>query len=81
MVKSTDTEKQPQATTSATNVPDPSKRSEAEGNKATEFNGNPNPEATRSGPFGPKDDTPMRLKKVEGPTGKDQRDEAQRKKE
>lgn len=41
-------------------------RTEAQGRKATMFDGNPNPEGTNS-PAQNKDDTPMRLKKTEGP--------------
>lgn len=36
---------------------------EAKGEKATQFDGNPNVEQAPEGPFGPKDDTPWRLKK------------------
>lgn len=38
-------------------------RQEAEGRKATQFDGNPNPEGASSSLLGPKDDTPMILRK------------------
>lgn len=38
-------------------------RQEAEGQKATQFDGNPNPEGAPSSPLGPKDDTPTILGK------------------
>jgi len=38
-------------------------KDEAEGRKATQFDGNPNVEKASDGPFGPQDDTPWRLKK------------------
>ena len=34
--------------------------------KATRFDGNPNPQGAQSETLKPKDDTPMRLKKTEG---------------
>ncbi|RTZ40937.1 hypothetical protein EKL30_14670 [Candidimonas sp. SYP-B2681] len=40
---------------------------EAEGKKATQFDGNPNPQGAPSSTFGPKDDTPMKLEKTDGP--------------
>lgn len=43
------------------------KRQEAEGRKATQFDGNPNPQGAVTTALGPKDDTPSKLKKVEGP--------------
>ena len=36
---------------------------EAKGEKATQFDGNPNVEQAPEGPLGPQDDTPWRLKK------------------
>ncbi len=36
------------------------------GDKATQFDGNPSPEAAPSSPLKPKDDTPMKLKKKDG---------------
>ena len=42
-------------------------RKEAENNKVTQFDGNPNPQGTETTPLGPKDDTPFKLDKVEGP--------------
>lgn len=48
---------------------DPAKkcdREEAKGHKATQFDGNPNPQGTDYTTFGPKDDTPMKLEKIEG---------------
>jgi len=42
-------------------------RQEAEKQKATQFDGNPNPEGASVSTFGPKDDTPMKLEKVKGP--------------
>jgi len=38
-------------------------RQEAKGQKATQFDGNPNPEGAPSSPLGPKDDTPTILGK------------------
>lgn len=43
------------------------KRQKAEGQKATQFDGSPNPQGARSSAFKPEDDTPARLKKTEGP--------------
>jgi len=40
---------------------------EAQGQKATRFDGNPNPTGAESSVLRPKDDTPIRLKKNEGP--------------
>ncbi len=40
---------------------------EAQGQKATLFDGNPNPTGADSSVLRPKDDTPIRLKKTEGP--------------
>lgn len=40
---------------------------EAKGQKATQFDGSPNPQGTSSSALKPKDDTPMTLKKSEGP--------------
>lgn len=47
--------------------PGPS-REDATDNKATQFDGNPNPKGVESGLFGPRDDTPAFLKKKSGPT-------------
>ncbi len=38
-------------------------RQEAEGRKATQFDGNPNPQGAPSSPLKPQDDTPMTLGK------------------
>lgn len=46
---------------------DGSRREEAEGQKATQFDGNPSPQGAPSSPLKPKDDTPGLLKKTEGP--------------
>lgn len=46
--------------------PEPS-REEATGNKATQFDGNPNPKGVDAGVLGPKDDTPAFLEKKSGP--------------
>ncbi len=40
-----------------------SDRQEAQGQKATQFDGNPNPQGAPSSPLGPKDDTPTILGK------------------
>lgn len=40
-------------------------RAEADRERATRFDGNPNPEPAPDGVLGPKDDTPWRLKKKE----------------
>ena len=44
-----------------------SSRQEAQGHKSTQYDGNPNPQGTSSGALGPKDDTPLTLKKKSGP--------------
>jgi hypothetical protein len=44
-----------------------SKRKEAQGEKATRLDGNPNPKGASSSPLKPKDDTPFVLKKTSGP--------------
>ena len=47
-----------------TAAPDKQKlRDEAEGQKATQFDGNPNVQQTEDRTFGPKDDTPWKLTK------------------
>lgn len=45
----------------------PASRTEAAGNKATQYDGNPNPKGDETGVLGPKDDTPAFLKKKTGP--------------
>ena len=42
-------------------------RKEAEGEKATQLDGNPNPKGAPSSPLKPQDDTPFMLKKTSGP--------------
>lgn len=42
-------------------------RQDAEGQKATRFDGSPSPQGASSDTLKPKDDTPLRLKKKEGP--------------
>jgi len=42
-------------------------RDEAEGNKATRFDGDPTPKAAARSAFKPKDDTPLILEKKSGP--------------
>ncbi|MFW7343691.1 hypothetical protein V0R37_19360 [Pollutimonas sp. H1-120] len=42
-------------------------RQESQGRKATQFNGNPNPQGAHSSALKPKDDTPAKLDKSEGP--------------
>ncbi|UYO92335.1 hypothetical protein [Pollutimonas sp. M17] len=42
-------------------------RQEAQGGKATQFDGSPAPQGSASTSFKPKDDTPAKLKKSEGP--------------
>lgn len=42
-------------------------RLEAEGQKATRFDGHPNPQGAASDTLKPRDDTPMKLEKKEGP--------------
>lgn len=44
-----------------------SSRAEAQGQKATLYDGNPTPQGADSSVFKPKDDTPMLLKKTKGP--------------
>lgn len=46
---------------------DGSKRQQAEGQKATQFDGNPSPQGAPSSALKPKDDTPGLLKKTKGP--------------
>lgn len=43
------------------------RRQEAEGQKATRFDGSASPKGASSDTLKPKDDTPMKLKKKEGP--------------
>lgn len=43
------------------------RRQEAEGQKATRFDGSSSPKGAASDTLKPKDDTPMKLKKKEGP--------------
>jgi len=45
-------------------------RQEAKGQKATQFDGNPNPEGASSSTFKPADDTPLRLHKEKMTRGK-----------
>ncbi|WP_143705484.1 hypothetical protein [Pollutimonas subterranea] len=40
---------------------------DAKGEKATQFDGNPNPQGAPSSPLKPKDDTPFFLEKTSGP--------------
>lgn len=44
-----------------------SSHKDAEGEKATQFDGNPNPQGAPSSPLKPKDDTPFFLEKTSGP--------------
>lgn len=44
-----------------------SSQKDAKGEKATQFDGNPNPEGAPSSPLKPKDDTPFFLEKTSGP--------------
>lgn len=44
-----------------------SARAEATGDKATQFDGDPSPQAAPSTPLKPQDDTPFLLKKKSGP--------------
>lgn len=46
---------------------DVDKRKTAQDDKATRFDGDPNPKGSKSDVFKPKDDTPFRLKKKDGP--------------
>lgn len=46
---------------------DPNKRAKAEGEKATQFDGDPSPKGSKSKAFKPEDDTPFTLKKKSGP--------------
>jgi len=48
-------------------APPNASRAEAAGNKATRFDGNPNPKGEETGVLGPKDDTPAFLEKKPGP--------------
>lgn len=49
------------------NPEDKRDRKEAENQKVTQFDGNPNPQGTQTHLLGPKDDTPLKLDKVKGP--------------
>jgi hypothetical protein len=49
------------------NVHSDSRRAEATDDKATQFDGDPNPKAAPSTPLKPQDDTPFLLKKKSGP--------------
>jgi len=48
-------------------APPSASRTEAAGNKATRYDGNPNPQGKETGVLGPKDDTPAFLEKKSGP--------------
>jgi hypothetical protein len=60
---------QEQSRESAQATPSPKKTSADTDHKATQFDGNPNPQSSESEPstLGPKDDTPAFLEKKSGP--------------
>lgn len=55
------------------------KRKEAEGQKATRFDGSPNPDGASSETLKPRDDTPMTLERKEGPRDDQDRDRSGKK--